>query len=64
MDQQKVVMILLLITIILSIFSVVLTVSINPQTKTVNYKETITQGSDPKGDIVFGITPVDKRGTG
>jgi hypothetical protein len=60
MDQQKVVVILLLITIILSIFSVVLTLSIDSGTRV--ERETINNQGPSSGQVSFAITPELERG--
>jgi hypothetical protein len=63
MNQQKIVVILLLVTIILSIFSVVLTLSIDTSAsqRTVVQKDIINNGAPSSGNIVFGVIPTSQR---
>ncbi len=61
MDNQKIVVILLLITILLSIFSVVLTFTTNfGGSKTV---EKINNQGPSSGQVSFKIIPESERGT-
>jgi hypothetical protein len=55
MNQQKVVVILLLVTIILSIFSVVLTLSVDASDSTKVEKETIVISEPPVAAVAFQI---------
>ena len=62
MDNQKVVVILLLLTIILSIVSVILTVTTNVGSSKTVEKQTITNQGPSAGQISFKIAPTSERG--
>ncbi len=66
MNQQKIVVILLLVTIILSVFSVIITmgVDVSQKVRSVYTKETVTNSGPQAGNINLAVVSPPKGGSG